>query len=121
MSATHGRRLTTTTARTGSGPWQPRRLSSWTWPTAARPLWNCPGATPVGWPHSTTRLQGTDGVELCGHLRRVHADTVCVVVTAFAAGATGRAASRAGVRQVLSRPVGFGRLIPLLEGVAGTP
>jgi CheY-like chemotaxis protein len=62
-----------------------------------------------------------DGVELCGHRKRVHADAVGVPVTAFAAGATTHAASRAGIRQVLSRPVESGRLIPLIEEVAGTP
>jgi len=67
------------------------------------------------------KMQGMDGVELCGHLKRVHADTVGVLVTAFAAAATVHAASRAGIRQVLSKRVEFGRLIPLIEEVAGTP
>jgi hypothetical protein len=40
-------------------------------------------------------------------------------VTAFTADATVHAACRAGIRQVLSRPVDFGRLPPLIEGVAG--
>jgi hypothetical protein len=66
------------------------------------------------------KMQGMDGVALRGHPRRVHAATAGVRVTAFAA-ATARAASRAGIRQILSRPVGFGRLIPLIDGVAGTP
>jgi hypothetical protein len=66
------------------------------------------------------KMQGRDGVGLRGHLKRAHADTVGVPVTAFAA-ATARAASRAGIRQALSRPVESGRLIPLLEEVAGTP
>jgi CheY-like chemotaxis protein len=48
------------------------------------------------------KLQGMDGVELYGHLRRVHADTVGVLVTSFAADATIHAASRAGIRQILS-------------------
>jgi CheY-like chemotaxis protein len=66
------------------------------------------------------KLQVMDGVELCGYLQRVYADTVGVLVTACAADATAHAASRAGTRQVLSRPVEFGRLIPLIEEVAGT-
>jgi CheY-like chemotaxis protein len=64
------------------------------------------------------KMQGVDGVELCGHLNRVHADTVGILVTAFVAV---HAASRAGMRQILSRPAAFGRLIPLVEEVAGTP
>ena len=51
------------------------------------------------------KTQGMGGVEVCGHLRRVHADTVGVPVTAFAADATVHAASRAAIRQVLSKPV----------------
>lgn len=67
------------------------------------------------------KMQGMDGVERYGHLERVEADTVGVRVTAFAADATVRAASRAGIRQVLSKPVEFGSLVPLIEEVAGTP
>jgi hypothetical protein len=65
------------------------------------------------------KVQGTDGAEFYGHLNRVHADTVGVLVTAFAA-ATVHAASRrrpAGP----CRAGGAGRLIPLIEEFAGTP
>ena len=44
-----------------------------------------------------------------------------VLVTAYAADATLRAAEEAGIRRVLPKPVDFGRLIPLIEEVAGTP
>jgi CheY-like chemotaxis protein len=67
------------------------------------------------------RMPGMDGVELYGHLRQVRADTVGVLVTGFAADDTVRAASRAGIRQVLPKPVDLGRLLPLIEEVAGTP
>jgi hypothetical protein len=40
--------------------------------------------------------------------------TVCVLATAVAAEA-------AAIRQVLSKPVEIGRLIPLIEQGAGTP
>jgi CheY-like chemotaxis protein len=66
------------------------------------------------------KMQGMDGAELCCPLKRVHADTVGLLVTAFAA-ATARAAGRAGIRQALSRPAESDRLIPLIEEVAGTP
>jgi hypothetical protein len=41
-------------------------------------------------------------------------------VTAFVAEASFRAANLAGMRQVVPRPVDFGRPIPLIEEVAGT-
>src|SRR5262249_801489 len=67
------------------------------------------------------QMPGTDGVELYGHLKQVRADTVGVLVTAFAADATLQAAVRAGIRRVLPKPVDFGHLIPLIEEVAGSP
>jgi CheY-like chemotaxis protein len=66
-------------------------------------------------------MPGMDGVELYGHLKRVRADTVGVLVTAYAADATVRAAVRAGIRRVLPKPVDFRHLLPLVEEVAGTP
>jgi CheY-like chemotaxis protein len=67
------------------------------------------------------KMPGMDGVELYGHLKRVRADTVGVLVTAYAADATLRAAAEAGIRRVLPKPVEFGHLIPLIEEVAGSP
>jgi two-component system, NtrC family, response regulator HydG len=67
------------------------------------------------------KMPGMDGVELYGHLKQVRADTVGVLVTAFAADGTLRAAAEAGIRRVLPKPVDFGRLLPLIEEVAGTP
>jgi CheY-like chemotaxis protein len=67
------------------------------------------------------KMPGMDGVELYGHLKQVHADTVGVLVMAFAADSTIAAPVTAGIRHVLAKPVDFGRLIPLLEEVAGTP
>jgi CheY-like chemotaxis protein len=74
---------------------------------------------PYGLASLDYKTQGMDGVEFCGHLKRAPADTVGVPVMASAADATVHAASRAGMRQVLSEPVDFGRLIPLIEEVAG--
>ena len=65
------------------------------------------------------KTQRISSFEVCGHLKRVHADTVGALVTAFAAGATVHAASRrhpAGPAQA----AGVGRLIPLMEEAAGT-
>jgi CheY-like chemotaxis protein len=66
-------------------------------------------------------MPGRDGLELYGRLKQVRADTVGVLVTAFAAADTMQAAARAGIRRVLPKPVDFGRLIPLIEEVAGAP
>jgi hypothetical protein len=46
---------------------------------------------------------------------------VGVLVTAFAAADAMQAAVRAGIRRVLPKPVDFGRLIRLIEEVAGKP
>jgi CheY-like chemotaxis protein len=66
-------------------------------------------------------MPGRDGLELYGHLKRVRADTVGILVTAADAADTVQAAARAGIRRVLPKPVDFGRLIPLIEEVAGAP
>ena len=67
------------------------------------------------------KMPGRDDLELYGHLKQVRADTVGVRVTAFAADATIQEANQAGIRPILSKPVDFGHLIPLIEKVAGTP
>jgi CheY-like chemotaxis protein len=67
------------------------------------------------------KLPGMNGVELYGHLHHVQADTVGVLVTAFAAADTLQAADGAGIREVLPKPVDFGHLMPLIEQVVGTP
>jgi CheY-like chemotaxis protein len=49
-------------------------------------------------------MQGMDGVELCGHLKPAHADTVGVPVTASSAAATStRQAGPASGRSLRSR------------------
>jgi two-component system, NtrC family, response regulator HydG len=67
------------------------------------------------------KMLGMDDLELYGHLKQVQADTVGVLVTAFAAAATIQEANQAGIRRILPKPVDFGHLIPLIEKVAGTP
>ena len=67
------------------------------------------------------QMPGMGGLELYGQLKQVRADTVGVLVTAFAADATPQEANRPGIRRVLPKPVDFGHLIPLSEEVAGTP
>jgi CheY-like chemotaxis protein len=67
------------------------------------------------------KMPGMDGVELYRHIKRLRADTVGILVTAFAADDTIHSAAGAGFRRVLPKPVDFGRLLPLIEEVAGTP
>jgi CheY-like chemotaxis protein len=59
------------------------------------------GRFPYGLASLDYKLQGMDGVELCDHLKRVHADAVGVLVAAFADATVHTAA----VRQVLSKLV----------------
>jgi CheY-like chemotaxis protein len=78
------------------------------------------GRHPPGLALLDYKILGMDVVEPCGHLKRVLADTVSVIVTAFPATATVHAANRrqpAGSFQA----GGVGRLIPLIEAVAATP
>ncbi len=67
------------------------------------------------------RMPGMNGVELYSRLKQLQADTVGVLVTGFAANETLQAAVRAGMHRVVSKPIDFGNLIPLIEEAAGTP
>jgi CheY-like chemotaxis protein len=67
------------------------------------------------------KMPGMSGVALSGRLSQVQADTVGVLVTAYAAENTVEAAARAGIRRVPPKPVHFARLVPVIEGVVGMP
>lgn len=62
-----------------------------------------------------------NGVELYRHLKHEWAEMVGVLVTAFTSNDTAKAAIGAGIREVIPKPVDFGRLIPIIEEVAGKP
>ncbi len=66
------------------------------------------------------KMPGMNGVELYRRLKQLRLETVGVLVTAFAASDTIYDAIEAGMRQVLPKPVDFGRLLPIIEEVAGT-
>jgi two-component system, NtrC family, response regulator HydG len=66
------------------------------------------------------RMPGMSGVELYCRLKQERAETVGILVTAFAAGDMINDATKAGIRQVLPKPVDFGHLIPIIKEVAGT-
>ena len=65
------------------------------------------------------KMPGMDGLELCRRLRGSQPALVVALVTAFAS-ATTRAASEAGVRRVLAKPVDFAVLLPLVEEAVGS-
>lgn len=67
------------------------------------------------------RMPDMDGVELFVRVRETHADVVGVLITTLAADETLAAARAAGVREVLLKPVDFGRLLPLVEQAVGPP
>jgi CheY-like chemotaxis protein len=67
------------------------------------------------------KMPGMDGLTLYRELRGLRADTVAIVVTAFAGGDTAAEALAAGAWQVLAKPVNFGRLLPLVDEALGQP
>ncbi|HZY84574.1 MAG TPA: response regulator [Gemmataceae bacterium] len=67
------------------------------------------------------KMPGMDGLTLYRELRRVQAETVAIVVTAFAGKATAEDALAAGAWRVVSKPVDFSRLLELVDQALGQP
>ncbi len=67
------------------------------------------------------KMPGMDGIELYREIRKLRAETVALVVTAYASRATAEQALSAGAWQVLAKPVDFGRLLGLVDQVLGQP
>ncbi len=67
------------------------------------------------------KMPGMDGLTLYRELRNICAETVAIVVTAYASKATAEEALAAGAWQVLPKPVDFPRLMTLVEEALGQP
>jgi two-component system response regulator HydG len=67
------------------------------------------------------KMPGMDGLTLYRELRQLCAETVAIVVTAYATKATAEEALAAGAWQVLPKPVDSPRLLELVEEALGQP
>jgi DNA-binding NtrC family response regulator len=67
------------------------------------------------------KMPGMDGLTLYREIKKLRADTVAIVVTAYAGGDTAEQALAAGAWQVVAKPVDFPRLLGLVNEVLGQP
>lgn len=67
------------------------------------------------------KLPGMNGLELYREIRRRRADTVAMILTAFASPETAREAVVAGARQVMSKPVDMHQLLASIQTVLDQP
>ena len=66
------------------------------------------------------KMPGMDGLELCRRLKKLQPSIVVLLVTAFSSIATTGAATEAGVRCSLLKPVNLSVLMPLVKEAVGT-
>lgn len=64
------------------------------------------------------RLPCMDGVKLFERIRQVRDDVEAVIVTAFATAETEQRATANGIQRVLSKPINFDELLPLVQKLA---
>lgn len=67
------------------------------------------------------KMPGMDGLTLYREVKKLRADTVAIVVTAYASSSTAEAALAAGAWQLLSKPVEFPKLLGLVEQAVDQP
>jgi two-component system, NtrC family, response regulator HydG len=67
------------------------------------------------------KMPGMDGLELYRAIRKIRADTVALIITAYAGGSTTEEALAAGAWRVLAKPVDFPRLLECVDRAAGQP
>jgi CheY-like chemotaxis protein len=67
------------------------------------------------------KMPGMDGLTLYREIKRLRAETVAIVVTAYAGGTTAEEALQAGAWHVLPKPVDFSKLLALVSEAVGQP
>ena len=61
------------------------------------------------------RMPGMDGLTLCWYLKRLHRRMVTMILTAYGASSLVEEVRDAGTRHILPKPIGFPRLLALVE------
>jgi CheY-like chemotaxis protein len=67
------------------------------------------------------KMPGMDGLTLYREIKKLRADTVALVVTAYASSSTAEAALTAGAWQVLPKPVDLPRMMSLVDEALSQP
>jgi DNA-binding response OmpR family regulator len=67
------------------------------------------------------KMPGMDGVTLYREIKRLRADTVAIIVTAYASSTTAEEALTAGAWQILSKPVDFPKLLAMVKEAVDQP
>jgi DNA-binding response OmpR family regulator len=67
------------------------------------------------------KMPGMDGLTLYREIRKLRAETVAIVVTAYAGSKTEEEVRTAGAWRLLHKPVDFDRLLPLVSQAVGQP
>jgi len=67
------------------------------------------------------KMPGMDGLTLYREIKKQRADTVSLLVTAYASSATAEAALAAGAWKVVAKPVDFHKLLGLVDDALGQP
>ena len=67
------------------------------------------------------KMPGMDGLTLYREIKKMRADTVAIIVTAYASSATAEAALEAGAWKIVAKPVDVQPLLEMVEGAAAQP
>jgi DNA-binding NtrC family response regulator len=67
------------------------------------------------------RMPGMDGLELYQRIREISAETVAIVVTAYASSDTAKSVLATGAWKILPKPVNIGNLLNLVSQALDTP
>lgn len=67
------------------------------------------------------KMPGMDGLELYRRIKKMRADTVAIIVTAYASSETADSAKDAGALEIVPKPIDFPRLMKLVDEVLDQP